>query len=111
MPRRGCPAVTIRSLDDCVTMITCDLQGVRCVKRERLNPGGIPHPPTPPGSQEPQVEATTCRNPGSVDCPGFIFVAVNERSEIIFRCCCAETSVNSHCAFGLNRRALQHTPT
>ena len=37
-----------------------------------------PHPPTPrrPDQKSLQAEATTCRNPGSVDCPGFFFVAV-----------------------------------
>jgi hypothetical protein len=57
--------------------------------------GRHPHPPTPrrrPDHKSPQVEATTCRDPGSVDCPGFIFVAVNEPSEIVFRCCCAVTA-------------------
>ena len=30
-------------------------------------------------------------DPGSVDCPGFIFVAVNGALEITRRCCCAVT--------------------
>jgi hypothetical protein len=47
------------------------------------------HPPTsPPGSQEPtSVEATTCRDPGSVDCPGSIFVAVDVPTDILRACC------------------------
>ena len=37
-----------------------------------------PHPPTPrrPDQKSLQAEATTCRNPGSVYCPGFLFVTV-----------------------------------
>jgi hypothetical protein len=40
-----------------------------------------PDTPTPPGSHEPTVEATTCRSPGSLDWPGFIFVAVKGRKK------------------------------
>jgi hypothetical protein len=50
------------------------------------NPGGIPRPPTPrrrPDQKSPQVEATTCRSPGSVDWPGFIFGAAIGPSEIL----------------------------
>jgi hypothetical protein len=37
-----------------------------------------PHPPIPrrPDQKSLQAEATTCRDPGSVYCPGFLFVAV-----------------------------------
>ena len=54
------------------------------------------YPPTPrrrPDHKSPQVEATTCRDPGSVNFPGFIFMAVNEPSEIIRGCCCAVTAI------------------
>jgi len=36
------------------------------------------HPPTPAAriNKSLQAEATTCRSPGRVDCPGFFFVAV-----------------------------------
>jgi hypothetical protein len=32
-----------------------------------------------PDQKSLQTEATTCRSPGSVDCPGFFFVAVKRR--------------------------------
>jgi hypothetical protein len=37
-----------------------------------------PHPPRRrPDHKSLQAEATTCRDPGSADCPGFTFMAVN----------------------------------
>ena len=70
----------------CVMAITYGFQDTMLGVVAEAEPGGIPHPPTPqtpPGSQEPQVEATTCRDPEIMDCSGFIFMAVNEMSEII----------------------------
>ena len=48
-----------------------------------------PHPPTPrrPDQKSLQAEATTCRDPGSVDCPGFFFVAVKAQKDILLICC------------------------
>jgi hypothetical protein len=43
--------------------------------------------PRRPDHKSLQAEATTCRSPGSVDCPGFIFVAVNGLSERLIVCC------------------------
>jgi hypothetical protein len=55
--------------------------------KSMASPGGIPRPPTPrrrPDHKSPQVEATTCRSPGSLDWPGFIFVAVKGRPKFNF---------------------------
>jgi hypothetical protein len=51
-------------------------------------PGRHSHPPTPrrPDHKSLQAEATTCRSPGSVDCPGVLFVAVNTRIESLMEC-------------------------
>ena len=49
-----------------------------------------PHPPTPrrrPDQKSLQAEATTCRDPGSVYCPGFFSVAVNAQKDILLICC------------------------
>ena len=78
----GLRAVTTRSPDDCVTAITRGKAGCTYKCRGPIRAASpSPDTPTPPGSQEPQVEATTCRDPESVDFPGFIFMAVNEPSE------------------------------
>ena len=47
------------------------------------------HPRTPDAARITralQAEATTCRDPGSVDCPGFIFMAVNRLLKITRGC-------------------------
>jgi hypothetical protein len=59
----------------------------------RSDPGGA-HPPTPrrPDHKSLQAEATTCRDPGSVDCPGFFFVAVNPVKKL-FEACGSQVTV------------------
>jgi hypothetical protein len=52
-------------------------------------PGRHSHPPNPAAriKRAYKLEATTCRDPGSVDCPGSIFVAVNVPTDILRACC------------------------
>ena len=59
----------------------------------RPDPGGIPHPPTPPpGSKRAyKLRQQPVENSGSVDCPGYIFVAVNRPLET-FGCCCYQVT-------------------
>jgi len=47
-------------------------------KERRPDPSGTPSPDTPARIKKSlQAEATTCGDPGRVDCSGFIFMAVN----------------------------------
>ena len=60
-------------------MIAINSQGAVMLGIVAVGPTrAAPHPPTPrrPDQKNLQAEATTCRDPGSVDCPGFFSVAV-----------------------------------
>ena len=56
--------------------------GVRLRFELMGRPGRYSHPPTPrrPDQKSLQTEATTCIDPGSLDCPGFFSVAVKQRA-------------------------------
>jgi hypothetical protein len=55
--------------------------------KQKARPGRLPIPRHPAAriKKSLQVEATTCRDPGTVDCPGFFSVAVKTLS-----CRCAD---------------------
>src|ERR1700733_14677297 len=46
-----------------------------------------PDTPRRPDRRSLQAEASTCRDPGCLDCPGFIFVAVKSRTDIYRKSC------------------------
>ena len=60
-------------------------------RRYRSSSRPIRRPPSPNLAarinKSLQAEATTCRSPGTVDCPGFLSVAVNLPKETFEACC------------------------
>ena len=60
-----------------------------------------PRPPAARITRGLQAEATTCRSPGSMDCPGFFFRAVNGLPTTFGACCYLATYFRdlkvSHC--------------
>ena len=66
---KDCPASTLHGN---IVRLRFELMG---------RPGRYSHPPTPrrPDQKSLQTEATTCIDPGSLDCPGFFSVAVKHQ--------------------------------
>jgi hypothetical protein len=69
--------------------VNATLREGRVIDLELIGRPGRPPIPRPrrPDHKSLQAEATTCRSPGSVDCPGFFFGAVNLPADILRTCC------------------------